>query len=366
MNRFQHFLLILTCTPFLSAFSQTDSSWGKKPTINFGGFVDAFYVFDFNGEGRIKRQPFLFNHNRNNEFNINLALLQVSVDHEKYRARIGLQSGTYPQDNYAGEDSEFKNIYEASVGVSLNKKNTLWLDAGIFPSNLGFESAISMDNMTLTRSLAAESSPYFLTGAKLTYNPSEKLALAALITNGWQRIGRLQGNNYPSFGTQAMYQASDKITINWSTFIGSEYPDQFRRMRYFNNFYGIFDLSEKWNAILGFDVGVEQCQKHSSQYKPWFVPTGILQYVHNEKWKFAARGEYIQDRSQVIIKQIIRQADGIWGASVNIDYAPTANVVCRLEARSLGNTDSVNKVLFLGSPYSTFFMSTSLAIKFGK
>lgn len=361
-----HHILILSITFPIITFAQSDSSWSKKPTISFGGFADAYYVYDFNKPEISKRQPFLFNHNRHNEFNINLALLQVAVDHEKYRAKIGLQSGTYPQDNYAAEASVYRSVYEATVGVSLNNKNNLWLDAGIFPSNLGFESAISMDNMTLTRSLAAESSPYFLTGAKLTYNPTEKLELAALVSNGWQRIERLSGNSIPSFGTQVNYQLTEGINLNWSTFIGSEYPDAFRRMRYFNNFYGIFELSKKWNAILGFDVGVEQRRKHSSQYSSWFVPTGILQYVHNEKWKFAARGEYIEDRSEVVVLQALNRTDGIWGASLNMDYSPVQNVVCRLEARYLGNTDSVNDELLLDSPYTTFFIGSSLAIKFGE
>lgn len=366
MNRLSLFLLLITLIFSAVTIAQTDSTWSKKPTVSFGGFVDAFYVYDFNEPDVSKRQPFLFNHNRHNEFNINLALLQVAVDHEKYRARIGLQSGTYAQDNYAGENSVYRSVYEASVGVSLNKANNLWLDAGLFPSNLGFESAISMDNMTLTRSLAAESSPYFLTGAKLTYNPTEKLELAALVTNGWQRIQRITGNSLPSFGTQATYQLNKTVILNWSTFIGSEYPDQLRRMRYFNNFYGIFKLSEKWNAIAGMDIGVEQKSKNSSEYSSWFVPTAILQYVHKEKWKFAARGEYIEDKNQVIIRQALMKANGIWSTSVNADYSPSENVVCRLEARYLGNTSTETNLLYLDSPYSSFFIGSSLAIKFGK
>ncbi len=365
MNRLSHyFLLIALIFPF-ATIAQTDSAWSKKPTVSFGGFVDAFYVYDFNEPDASKRQPFLFNHNRHNEFNINLALLQVAVDHEKYRARIGLQSGTYAQDNYAGENSVYRSVYEASVGVSLNKANNLWLDAGLFPSNLGFESAISMDNMTLTRSLTAESSPYFLTGAKLTYNYSENLELTALVSNGWQRIERLEGNSMPAFGTQINYQITDDITLNWSTFIGSEYPDSSRRVRYFNNFYSIIELTEKWNAIVGLDIGFEQRKKDSSAYHTWYVPTAILQYVHNEKWKFAARGEFITDGASVVIGDLGMRSDGIWGASLNIDYAAAKNVVCRVEGRYLSLKDQDFNTLS-NSEYSSFFIGTSLAIKFGQ
>ena len=54
------------------------------------------------------------------------------------------------------------------------------------------QSAISIDNCTLTRSLLAENLPYFLTGAKLTINPTDKWEIAGLKVNGWQPIQRLQ------------------------------------------------------------------------------------------------------------------------------------------------------------------------------
>jgi hypothetical protein len=88
--------------------------------------------------------------------------------------------------------------------------------------------------------LAAESSSYFLTGAKLTYSTTEKQELTALVSNGWQRIQRLEGNSQPAIGTQVNYQLNDRINLNWSAFIGSEYPEELRRMRYFNKFYGMF------------------------------------------------------------------------------------------------------------------------------
>jgi hypothetical protein len=255
-------------------------------------------------------------------------------------------------------------MYQANVGISLNKKNNLWLDAGLFPSNLGFESAISMDNLTLTRSLAAENSPYFLTGAKLTYNPSEKLELAALISNGWQRIERLEANSIPSFGTQVNYQLTEKININWSTFIGSEYPDTTRRMRYFNNFYGIFELTEKWKLIAGVDIGLEQAAKESDNYESWYAPTLIAQYKWSEKWSTALRAEYFLDETQIILPQVDANGVGVWGTSLNIDYTPSKMIACRIEGRYLENKTSDFNVL-TSSPYTSFFISASLAVRFG-
>ena len=149
------FLLSLLI-PQLSA--QTGNPWDEKPSLSFLGFTDIFYAYDFNQPQGTSRQPFLYNHNRHNEFNLNLGLVKLGLTQTKYRAHLALQTGTYANDNYAAEPGLLKNIFEANVGLSLNKEDNLWLDAGILHSHIGFESAISTENPTLTRSLLAENS----------------------------------------------------------------------------------------------------------------------------------------------------------------------------------------------------------------
>ncbi|WP_296704466.1 porin [Algoriphagus sp.] len=356
------FALFLVC---FSLSAQVDSSWQQKPKLKITGFVDVFYVYDFNQPKGPERQPFLFNHNRHNEFNLNLGLVKFAIEHSKYRANIALQTGTYANDNYAAEPGILKNIFEANIGVSLNKKNNLWLDAGVMPSHIGFESAISIDNMTLTRSLLAENSPYFLTGAKLTFNPNEKWEIAGLIINGWQRIQRLEGNSLSSFGTQIIYSPSEKVTLNWSTFLGTDDPDSTRRMRYFNDFYGLFQLTEKIGLITGFDFGIQQSFKGSSNYNLWFSPIIIGQYQINKTWKAAIRAEYYKDENGVIIPTDTSSGFLTTGLSLNIDYAPTQNIACRLEGRWLHSKDNIFETQTTFSN-NNFIIGSSIAIKFSE
>ena len=51
---------------------------------------------------------------------------------------------------------------------ALNRSRTLWLDVGEFSSHIGFESAISADNYTLSRSLMAVSYTHLLICLGLT------------------------------------------------------------------------------------------------------------------------------------------------------------------------------------------------------
>jgi hypothetical protein len=168
-------------------------------------------------------------------------------------------TGTYANANLAAEPGVLKNVYEANAGVKISSKKNLWIDAGIFSSHIGFESAIGKDCWTMTRSLVADNSPYYEAGAKISYTTDNgKWFLSGLILNGWQRIQRVDGNSLPSFGTQVKFKPSSSITLNSSTFIGTDKPDSARQMRYFHNFYSIVQLSPKLGATVGFDYGIEQ------------------------------------------------------------------------------------------------------------
>ena len=341
-----------------SAQAPSDSIQSADPEINISGFADIFYAYDFSEPTGNARQPFFYNHNRHNEFNLNLALLKATVTHAKYRGAIALQAGTYATDNYAAEDDILKQVFEANAGVALNTEGSLWLDAGIFGSHIGFESAISMDNPTLTRSILAENTPYFLSGAKATYTPNDNWTFAALVCNGWQRIKRVEGNSRLSYCTQVSYKNGDAFTLNWSTFVGTDDPDESRRMRYFNNLYGQFNLTENFTITTGFDIGVQQKYKGSRSYHTWYSSVVIARYTFNDNWAVAARAEYYTDENAVIIA--VPEGFKTSGASANLDYSPAKNIVCRAEARWLKS----NKELFIEDNQlvkDNFFLTASIA-----
>lgn len=222
-----------------------------------------------------------------------------------------------------------------------------------------------MDNWTLTRSILAENSPYFLTGAKITYNPNKKLEIAGLVINGWQRIQRLSGNSLPSFGTQLNYKPSENITMNWSTFIGTDDPDTLRRMRYFNNFYMQFEFAKNLGLITGFDIGVQQRTKNSAQYNFWCSPVMILRYNISRKFATAVRGEYYQDDTGIIISTPTNQVFRTTGLSLNVDFSPIPNIMYRIEGRWLNSQENIfeNKG---STTNNSFALVTSLSVKFSR
>lgn len=358
------FLFLALCVqPALSG--QEMSSWKTKPELALSGYMEVFYLYDFNAPPGPGRQPFLFNHNRHNAFSLNLGLLKVRLDHSKYRSNIGLHAGTYVQDNYAAEPDALRFISEANLGISLNKSNTCWLDAGIFPSHIGFESVIAMDNATMTRSLLAENSPYFLAGAKVTYTTGDSWVLMGWIGNGWQRIQQLEGSTLPSFGTQMTYTPSKRISFNWSTFAGTDDPDTSRRWRFFNNFYSAFSLNPSTSVTIGLDVGLQQRSRQSGEYDSWMSPVIIARYAFSDEWKTAMRIEYYQDKTGIIIPVLNPAGFQALGWSWNLDFTPVPNIMWRSEIRWLGSRADVFEAKN-GLLPATLFLGTSLAIRFDR
>ena len=347
--------------PIHKVNAQDSTQTLKQPVISFSGVVDAFYSYDFNQPLTSFRQPFLYNHNRHNEINLNLGLLRASIEHPRYRANLGLMAGTYAEDNYAEEQDLLKHVFEANAGIAL-KKN-LWLDAGIFASHIGFESAINSYNWTLTRSLLAENSPYFLSGAKITYTPAEQWEFVILVTNGWQRIQRIAGNSKLSLGSKLTY-SQDRFILNWSTFVGTDDPDISQRMRYFNNVYGQFELTDKLGLILGYDVGLQQRTAESTNYHIWYSPVLITRYQFNNTWATAFRMEYYGDPYGVIIPPLNLQPFKTSGFSANVDYIVNSNAMWRLEGRWF---QSPNEIFYTENGFSrnNFFITSSITVNIG-
>lgn len=356
-NYYVILFLLITVT------SKAQDTTGNMPEISLGGYIDLFYGYDLNKPDGTSRLPYIYHYNRHNELNLNHGIISMNINHEKYRANLGFHTGTYVMDNYSIEPSLLKQVFDANAGFSLNKKNNLWLDIGIFGnSHIGTESTQSYNNWTASRTLLSENVPYYQAGINLNYTMDDWY-LSFWLLNGWQRIQRVTGNSLPGFGSQITYSRFENVSFNWSTFAGTNYPDDLRRMRYFSHLNAVWQLSDQLGFTFAWDTGFEQEAQGSSTYNNWNGLLIVGRYSFNDKWSSAFRYEYYGDQNEANVSTVPGNGYKTSGISSNLDYLAYGLLLCRIEARYFF---SPVEIYPQDNEYikSNFFLMSTLAFRF--
>src|SRR5687768_74637 len=124
----KNFHLLFVCAFIYTHLSGQDST-GQVKAVTWSVFADIYYTYDFNKPPHHEKPSFLYNHNRHNEVNVNLALLKISYKKDRIRANVGLMAGTYAQYNLASEPELLRHLYETNIGVKISRKMNFWIDA---------------------------------------------------------------------------------------------------------------------------------------------------------------------------------------------------------------------------------------------
>lgn len=336
--------------PFFSVliFSGSCLAGESHPKVTWGGFVDTQYAVDFNdppnGDRAYSTQPA-----RSNEFNLNLAHIEVNVDAEKLRGRLALQAGTSVQSNSAAEPRRglvsgpdlSRHIQEARLGYRVSDKT--WLDAGVFFAHVGAESWISSDNLTLSRSLVADFSPYYLSGVKLNHWASDALSFQLLIVNGWQIIS--ENNAQKTLGTGVEYSFGH-YSLAYNTLFGDEVSADLNgaprsaEFRHFHNLILRGQNSESFEWAAQFDVGFQQ-RPSQADFSQWIGASLMGRYNFGQGQKINLRLEGFSDPEQVIVVTGRSEGFQVYGVSVGFDRFLEHGLLWRTEVRHLTSKDRV-------------------------
>jgi hypothetical protein len=336
--------ILLLLLGSMNLFSQvintgtTDTIGGNKlGDISIGGYIDAYYGFNFN-QPENSDIPYFVSMGRHNEANINLAFLDLRYSNDRLRARLAPGFGTYMNANYAAEPGALKFLVEANAGIKLSKKKDIWIDFGIFGSPYTNESCVSRDHLMYTRSLAPEYVPYYLAGAKLSLPLHKKWNLYVYLLNGWQQIQ--DQNKGKSLGTQLEYRPDDKNLINWDIYIGDERsaiaPDN--RMRYFTDIYWIHNPNGKFSVTSCAYFGIQRVKNIGFVKSPfWWQANLIGRYRFTKNISISGRVEYFNDMDGAQIVNINNPSSGFRtiGTGLCFNLNLFQNAMFRFESRQL-------------------------------
>lgn len=333
--------------------SQSKNASAKLPIV-FGGFIDTYYVYDFNNPANHDRS-FTTQPSRHNEFNVNLTFVDAKLSTEQLRGRLALQTGTSVQSNYSSEPTLGQHIQEAVIGYRVTDK--LWIDGGIYLSHIGFESWISKENWTYTRSLAADFSPYYQSGVKATYQWTDTLSTQLHVLNGWQNISEKNGNK--ALGLQIAYNPNPQLSFTYNNFFGNEVGSQWR---FFNDLIAKVALTPTIQIAAIYDIGLQQTSGGESA-AVWQTYGAFVRYQFTPRLSFTARGEQFFDRNQVIVATGTANGFLTTGTSINADVTLHEQALWRTELRGLWSKDSIYPK-GLGTSTSNGFIVTSLSLWF--
>ena len=355
---------LFSVTNALEAQSVNDTTGSKKDTnqvtkkLTLGGYADVYYGYHFQNP-KPHGAEYFYSSAFRNEFSVNLAYVDLNYTGSDVKARFIPAVGSYMEANYAAERPIFRNVFQATGAVRLFKE--IWLEAGVLPSPFGFETAISKDQLTYSRSLSAENSPYYLAGVRLGIPLTNKVSLSVYGINGWQNIN--ETNKSKSVATQVQYKVNDHLLLNWSSYLGNEQTTDSLKAsyRFFNNFYLSFNKG-KWSVVALFDVGR---QNVSDTVRIWHTANLKVRYNFTSKLALAGRAEYFSDPHLVIITPISpTKGFEVYGFSANVDYSPVSEVLLRLEGRSLTAKNSVFMKEDKSYGKSAFTIIASLTVSF--
>jgi len=304
----------------------------NKDSIHFSGYTEIYFSQDQHTWQDHQRPGFLFSHTSTNHVALNTAVLDFKYSSARVKTQLSLVEGTYANKVTSSEPIGFGALYVGNISYKLSQRENLWLQAGVFSSHIGLESAIGFSNLSLSRSLAAENSPYYESGLSLQFtSKNNKWYTSLLYLNGWQTMTLMPQQVTPGVGSQIQFKPNSKITLNHSTYFGEAAVFDSSQTRFYQNFYANVILKDRWNIQLQADYGMQETG-NSRLGKSWMTGFVGVSYQLNEKLSLVGRAEMLRDKYNLVIAGI---NNDLWGYSFNINYLLDEHLLLRAEWRNI-------------------------------
>jgi hypothetical protein len=310
------------------------SSRDSARKFTLSGFADLYMGYQLGGKKQ--KEDFYYNHKVNNRLRTNLLLIKCSYESPRFHAVLGLMTGDYSKYNLAAEPNWAKPLNEAYLGVRLSKHQNIWWDAGVYSSFLGIESSVSSDCPTLTRSIVAENSPYYLSGTRLLYTSKNTKHEAGLhVLNGWQRIGWDPKIKRPSFGAHYKYRCRENLSLMYGVFYGSVYPDSLGIQRLYHHVNANWKKG-KWELWGTLDLGTESGSL-------WGAAQVMGQCTLSPRWSLTQRLEVYYDPDNRCARVGANKETIIGGYALGGNFNLGKNILIRLEPKILLASEEILK-----------------------
>lgn len=274
-----------------------------EPQWQYGGFVDAAYLEDFNYPSN-----HLFR-SRGTTYKVNEPILNMTaayvrktaVESSRWGFEITVQGGqdtrvfgfsaTAP--NIAGA-TFLRHLGPTDVSYLAPVGKGLTIQAGIFPSFIGYDSLYAKDNLNYTRPWGADFTPYLMTGINVSYPLTARLTGTAFLVNGSWHLAR--ANSVPSSGGQLAYKATDHATLKQTVLFGPHQSDTGLEFWRFLSDSSLEWKTDRITTAFEYHVGEEKLAVPGTPRALWMAAQLPVHWVLDKHWSVTVRPEVYWDR----------------------------------------------------------------------
>ncbi|PYX09932.1 MAG: porin [Acidobacteria bacterium] len=316
-----------------------ESGSSAQSTWQYGGFIDAGYMHDFNYPAN-----HLFR-SRGTTFHVNEADLNMTAlylrktpsDSSRWGTEITLQAGK--DSEVFGFSATAPNLdgakwlrhlgptdisYLAPIGKGLT------IQGGIFSSFIGYDSLYAKDNFNYTRPWGADFTPYLMLGVNAQYPLTTRLTGTLFVISGYWHLAH--ANDVPSSGGQVAYKPNERLSMKQTVLYGPHHSGtslQFWRF--------LSDSIVEWKrdpATVAFEYQVSE-EKVAVAGNPralWMSAQMPMHWIVDKHWSATVRPEVAWDRNGrwTGFSQTVKAVTNT--IEYRIPYRQ-ANVIVRLEHR---------------------------------
>jgi hypothetical protein len=315
--------------------------------VIFSGYLDTYYAGYSDTSNSQGYQKFPTAAPRNNQFGINILQISARYQSSKFRGVTTLFYGDSPQSAW----SPYLNlIQEANLGFQITKH--LWLDAGYFRTHLGLESIQPRENMAISFATTTYFEPYFLSGAKLTWEYSKKITFQVNAFNGFNTFQETNKNK--AFGFSTVLTPNSKLNISYSTLICDESPINFPRNQ-LRSYSDLILIYKTHRLTLGAEInyGYQTNSKLKDTLRSAQMLSSLIAVKYRFTSKFASycRGEIFSDPDEILTGPIINETHkyvglDIKGLTLGLEFKVIPNSYLRVEGRALKTKYKDEKIFY--------------------
>jgi len=335
--------------PAAASEPEADGDWSDVLTI--GGYVEAYYSHNFEKpDNRVSNNRWL--DERNDSITLQTVAFDVAAKKGPVSAKVTLMFGptadrwyfegaqippgetnaTLTPGQYSNET--WKNIQTAYVGYEAPIGNGLLIQAGLMPTQIGYEGAAAKDNWNFSRSNLFNYLPFFHLGARATYPISESWSMTGAVYNGTNQP--LDLNKGKAASIQSAYM-KDGFFLNLLYMGGNDREYGNPMGKPWRNTFDLvtqYDVMPRLSMALMFNAGFE---KGNLGVDNWTAAALYARVKATEWLYFAARGdglyEHVASKDGVESPIFLGGGDHVASGTFTAELRPIEGISLRLEYR---------------------------------